>query len=91
MPELLGLPTSGLQVMPTSERLALAMSGLQGLEMPALHPSVNFRSDVRARSRTPTALAHTLSQPKAQPWPRSQSLSSIFSLCIAAIFFTSLG
>jgi hypothetical protein len=82
---------SGLQVMPISERLALAMFGLQVMSTSGLRASANVGSQMRPCSKTPTTLAHTLSRPKAQPWQRSQSLSHIFSLWIAAIFFTSLG
>jgi len=58
---------------------ALAMPGLRALAMPGLLVSANFGSEVRACSKTEPAAEHTLLQRKAQPWPHSQSLSTIFS------------
>jgi len=76
----------GLQVMPTSERLAQAMSGLQALAKFGLQVLANFGSEVRPCSKTKSPVERTLSQPKAQLWRSSQSLSSIFSLWIDGYF-----
>jgi len=62
------------------------MSGLQVLAISGLQASAHFGSEARACSKAKSPVAHTLSQSKAQPRLRSQSLSSIFSLGIDGYF-----